>query len=163
MTPNRVEQAVWGMTVVAVVSGALVMQREARSLTVPVVQRVTRSLPAAVSVALAPRAKEDRMRTILDGDLFRRERRAPDPIPQGPLPPAAARAPAPPKPRLVLQGLVGGPPWDAIVQGLPGHDGSYVVRAGDSIGGLKVRSVRPDGATIHGMDTTWILTLRRGP
>jgi hypothetical protein len=31
------------------------------------------------------------------------------------------------------------------------------------VGGLKIRSVRPDGATIRGMDTTWTLTLRRRP
>jgi hypothetical protein len=63
----------------------------------------------------------------------------------------------------VLRGLVGGPPWNAILDGVPGHDGGFVVRAGDSVAGLKIRSVRRDGATIRGMDTTWILRLGRAP
>ena len=165
MTPSRrAEQLVWGMTGLAVVLGALVMRREVTSLTVHhLIDRPARSSPRGAAAAPAPRVANDLLRAILDGDLFRPERQAPDSVPAPPPAQAAARPPAPPKPRLVLQGLVGGPPWDAIVQGLPGHEGSYVVRAGDSVGGLKIRSVRRGGATIRGMDTTWVLTLGHTP
>lgn len=163
MTPNRAEQLVWSMTALAVMSGALVMRREVSSLTVHVIRPQATSAPVTIAAVPARQAAEDRVATIVDGDLFRSERRVPDSILAAPPAQVAARPPAAPKPRLVLQGLVGGPPWDAIVQGLPGHDGSYVVRAGDSVGGLKIRSVRRDGATIRGMDTTWVLTLGRTP
>jgi len=160
MTPERVEQLLWGMTAVAALSCALVMQREARALRPQVVHGAPSMTAAAIALPIS-RTEEDRMDVILDGDLFSRDRQAVDSAP--PPPPVIARPPAPPKPRLVLQGLIGGPPWDAIVQGIPGHEGSYVVRAGDSVSGLKIRSVKRDGATIRGMDTTWILTLRRAP
>lgn len=66
----------------------------------------------------------------------------------------------PPRPRLqlALDGIVGGPPWRAVLEGVPMHDGSTVVAAGDTIGGLTVRSIRRDTVVVWGMDTTWTLT-----
>jgi hypothetical protein len=65
------------------------------------------------------------------------------------------------KPSLSLSGIVGGPPWVALLDGVPGRDGSMVLHAGDSIGGLKARAITSTTATISGFDTTWKLTVKR--
>jgi hypothetical protein len=67
----------------------------------------------------------------------------------------------PPRPALVLLGIVGGPPWSAILEGIPGRDGSVMVRRGDSLGTLIVRAVGRDTVIIKGADTTWRLTVKR--
>jgi hypothetical protein len=69
--------------------------------------------------------------------------------------------PAPPKPALALAGIIGGPPWAALLDGVPGHPGSLVVHRGDSLAGLTVRAISPNGATVTGMDTTWRLVVKR--
>lgn len=85
----------------------------------------------------------------------------------------------PPKPVLVLRGVVGGPPWEAVLDGVPGRERGVVVRAGDVLAGpatpgaapgatagavpggaaLRVRQVNATGVVITGMDTTWRLTV----
>jgi hypothetical protein len=61
----------------------------------------------------------------------------------------------------VVRGLIGGPPWSVIVEGIPGVDGSSVIRAGQPIGGIALRAVRRDTIILQGNDTTWKLTVRR--
>jgi hypothetical protein len=98
----------------------------------------------------------------IDGDLFRPDRDGTDsPPPAAPLVNATVPPPAAPKPRLVLRGIIGGPPWDAVLEGIPGSQRSVVVRTGDSIAGLKIRLIRRDTVTVHGLDTTWTLTIAR--
>ena len=71
----------------------------------------------------------------------------------------------PTKPVLVLRGVVGGPPWEAVLDGVPGRERGVVVRAGDVLGGtaessaLRVRQVGAGGVVITGMDTTWRLNV----
>ena len=72
----------------------------------------------------------------------------------------AAGPAAPPRPPLVLVGIVG-PPWHALVDGIPGHDGSTVIRAGQNVAGLRAGAITATTATITGMDTTWRLTVKR--
>ncbi len=69
---------------------------------------------------------------------------------------------APPKPALVLSGVLDGRTPTAILEGVPGRDGSVILGVGDTAGGLRVRQIREGRVTIIGMDTTWVLTLRRG-
>lgn len=76
-----------------------------------------------------------------------------------------AAAPAPvraPRPRLVLRAIVGGPPWHAIVDGLPGQPPGTIVSAGMVVSNLEVRSVSRDTVLVQGSDTTWKLTLGHG-
>ena len=75
--------------------------------------------------------------------------------PPGALPPVRFR------PALVLSGVVGGPPWSAVIEGVPGREGPWVARAGDQFGELKVKRVAKDTVVIVASDTTWRLTLRR--
>jgi hypothetical protein len=73
-------------------------------------------------------------------------------------PPPALRAP---RPALAVSGILGGPPWEALLEGIPGREGSALVRRGDTLSGLRVRSITKDTVRISGMDTTWTLSVRR--
>lgn len=66
---------------------------------------------------------------------------------------------------LDVHAIVGGPPWQAVVAGLPGVDGPTVVRTGDAYLPLMIRSISADRVIIQGPDTSWILILphRAGP
>ena len=159
MTANRLERALWIMVLLSALIACISVYRQRITVLAGIPHLPTsprRSLSPTVMVTPDTR---DEVRRILAGDLFRREREALQPSAVLAPEQLTSKAPSQPKPRLSLNGLVGGPPWEAIVEGLPGHEGSYVVRAGDSVGGLKIRSVRHDGATIRGMDTTWVLKL----
>jgi len=60
----------------------------------------------------------------------------------------------------MLSGVFG-PPWQAVLEGIPGKQGSVVVRVGDVFGELRIRSIRRDTVVVQGADTTWKLTVRR--
>jgi len=159
MTPLRLELYLWALTPIAAIGGLLVMHE---LLTPRVAETRPHTVQPTDDNSAAPGASKELVAKLIAADPFRRDRgrfdstaiTAPITLP---------KPPASPKPHLTLRGIVGGPPWDAIVEGLPNREGSYVVRGGDSVSGLKVRSVRPDRVTIRGMDTTWILKLDRAP
>ena len=67
----------------------------------------------------------------------------------------------PPRPSLRLAGILGGPPWRAVLDGLPGRDGSVVVRRGDVFDDLRVGMISRDAVIVTGLDTTWTLAIRR--
>ena len=160
MSRRWIERGLWLTTAVAACTGALELHAEivgaARSAPVPVIPSL-----AAVIRRPTPDSLESAVGDIADGNLFRSdresadERAAPMPVPMG-MPPVASS-----KPRLVLKGILGGPPWDAIIEGIPGRDGAVVVRAGQSVAGVAVRSVRRDTVFARGFDTTWALILPR--
>ena len=66
----------------------------------------------------------------------------------------------PPKPQLVLTGIVWGALPQAVLEGLPGTSEPHVVRAGDAIGGLRIRHIGRDRVVVAGMDTVWTLAVR---
>jgi hypothetical protein len=68
--------------------------------------------------------------------------------------------PEPEHPAPVVRGIVGGPPWEALLEGIPGRDGSLLVRPGDVLGELRVRSISRDTVVVQGTDITWKLTLK---
>ena len=67
----------------------------------------------------------------------------------------------PPRPQLFVKAIIGGPPWQAIVDGLPGQQPGMIVRTGNTFDKLTVRSVGRDTVVIQAPDTTWKLTLTR--
>jgi hypothetical protein len=69
-------------------------------------------------------------------------------------------APPPPRPTLVLVGVVNGKEPSAVIEGLPGIEGSRVVRVGDVVAGLKVKKITDGRVFIAGVDTTWVLEVR---
>lgn len=68
--------------------------------------------------------------------------------------------PKPPRPPLSLAGIIGGPPWEALLVGLPGKEGSLLVRKGDVIDGFRIRSVGRDTVIVQASDTTWRLAVK---
>lgn len=102
---------------------------------------------------------EEAADSVAANDPFRLDRNAPAPtmIDQ-----ATANAPAPSESlNLVLTGVSGGPPWHAIVAGLPGRDGEVFVSAGDTIGEVRIKSIRRDTLVVQAGERTLTLTLRR--
>ena len=133
-------------------------------------QRVMDDAPPDVAQAIAaipnaPSMTADslsaRAERVAANDPFRLARR-PSPVAYRPeLEGAPAPPPAPPKPPLSVSGIIGGPPWQAVLEGIPGHEGPLVVRTGDRVGDLVVRAVRRDTVVIVSPDTAWKLTVRR--
>jgi hypothetical protein len=97
---------------------------------------------------------------VTDADPFRVDRHPTD-VPFRPLQPGpAATAPPPVRPVLTLSGIVGGPPWAAVITGVPGHPESVVVHAGDTVGGLRIRVVTASNLVVSGTDTVWRLRIQ---
>lgn len=65
------------------------------------------------------------------------------------------------KPALVLSGIIAGQHRAALLDGIPGHDGSVLLQLGDTVAGLRLRRIDAAGVVITGMDTTWTLTVRK--
>jgi len=114
--------------------------------------------PAATdSVALATFMTRLRLR-----DPFRIDRK-PAGVPYNPWEPVAVTPPVakPPKPALALAGLLGGPPWNALIEGVPGRESGLLIQLGDSANGVRFVALRGDTVLLAGFDTTWSLTARR--
>jgi hypothetical protein len=108
-------------------------------------------------------AIEDAIDQTISGDPFRISNTPPTtafsvarqvPASQPGLPPA-------PRPSLVLKAIVGGPPWQAVIEGIPGQSGATVVTTGSRHERLIVRSVGRDTVVVVAPDTTWKLTFQR--
>ncbi|HEX2778572.1 MAG TPA: hypothetical protein VHM30_03665 [Gemmatimonadaceae bacterium] len=100
--------------------------------------------------------------TVIESDPFRASRN-PSPLAfgaAGDVAPMPAVAPRPPRAALAVTGIIG-PPWEAVLEGVPGRGGAVVVRAGDTLGELKVVRVQRDTVVVQGSDTSWRLTVRR--
>lgn len=82
--------------------------------------------------------------------------------PWEPVAPPITNLPAtPPKPSLSLSGVVGGPPWAALIEGIPGREGGVLLNVGQEAGGVQLRELVGNVATLTGFDTTWVLTPRQ--
>jgi hypothetical protein len=62
---------------------------------------------------------------------------------------------------LMVIGVLGGPPWQAVLEGIPGQAGAVVVREGQSLGELRIVRIRRDSLLIAARDTVLRLQLRR--
>lgn len=108
-----------------------------------------------------PDSLADAAEDATDHNLFREDReRTPDRImverPASPLP---TQRPA--VPMLTLRGIVGGPPWDVIIDGIPGRPAGTVLRDGESVAGFTITVTARDAIRIKGADTAWTLFFRR--
>ncbi len=124
------------------------------------------TLPPAPELRLQPHAADSVARVppeslakIVARDPFRIGRR-PAAAAYDPLRLTVAVAPRPPRPAIILVGIVDGTAPSAVVEGFPGVDGSRVVRVGDIVSGLRVKSIDQGVAVIVGPDTTWVLKVR---
>jgi hypothetical protein len=67
------------------------------------------------------------------------------------------------RPNMTLKAVIGGPPWQAIVDGIPGQAQGTLVRPGSVFDKLVARAVTRDSVVIQGPDTTWVLAFGRRP
>jgi hypothetical protein len=118
--------------------------------------------PAGVSQVSVRYPAESLGRRTIERDPFRTAR-SPADLAYDPLrsAPAVAVVAAPPKPALVLTGIVWGTSAEAVLEGLPGVNGARVLRAGDIVSGLVVKRIEHERVTVVGMDTVWVLTVRQ--
>lgn len=102
----------------------------------------------------------------VDGDPFRLSNSPPDVHfePGSELSPIGGRAAPPPvRPAFVLKGIIGGPPWQAMIDGIPGQPSGTIAAAGAKYNTLTVRTVTRDSVVIQGLDTAWVLTFGGRP
>jgi hypothetical protein len=146
-----------GSAVLSVCGGA-----EIYGLLHPARRGATRIHVPPVAIALArvqSRAAYDTaLHAIIDRNLFRRDR---SPAQERVQPIAAPLTPPVARPHVELRGLMGGPPWEVLLDGVPGHQSSVLMRVGQTIGGVTVTSVKEGTVLLKGADTVWHLTLRR--
>lgn len=67
---------------------------------------------------------------------------------------------ATPRPSLILTGILWGRSPAAIVEGLPGTEGGKLVRRGDIVNGVAIRSITRTTLSAAGLDTSWTLRVR---
>jgi hypothetical protein len=115
--------------------------------------------PTAHFSSTGGRIATESIATIVSRDPFRIGRRPLLPA-YDPLRLAEQLAPSPPKPTLSLVGVLNGIEPSAVIEGLPGVEGSRVVRVGDIVAGLTVKKITNGRVVIAGMDTTWVLEVR---
>jgi len=75
---------------------------------------------------------------------------------------AAPETSAPPveRPALALSGIVWGSEPAAIVEGMPGAEGSTVMRKGEIVSGIRVTRIEQGKVVLVGRDTAWTLQVR---
>jgi hypothetical protein len=158
MTRRHIERALWGCAALAVNAGLLGM-RGAEPRTGGEIDE----LPVVATMTAPPTsaALDSAVDDITDRNLFRPERASAEEREGSPAPGSMAMIVPSSKPHLVLKGVLGGPPWDVVVEGVPGRDGAVVIRVGESVSGITVRAIRRDTAYVRGFDTTWALPLTR--
>ncbi|MEP6493401.1 MAG: hypothetical protein ABJF01_12030 [bacterium] len=102
---------------------------------------------------------------VVTNDPFRLSNSAPtvryDPATDGTGPGGVVAAPAPLRPVLVLKAIVGGPPWEAVIDGFPGHPDGTIAQQGSRFDKLVVRAVTRDSVIVQAPDTSWVLSFRR--
>lgn len=156
---RSLEWLLWGLAGLLGATAAVSLRKVPALYEIPV-----RAMPSAATAPVFVDADSLRAAasSAVSRDPFRLERR-PSAVAylaglaqEAPSPPSA-----PPRPALLLAGIMGGPPWTAVVDGIPGASGSTVVRQGQVVVSLRVRRVTRDLVIIEGADTTWTLRLAR--
>lgn len=137
----------------------------AAALTRPVVRVALSGELAAVAAAQAPAASkldEESIRASAARPMFRADRRRSSVSYSGTrtATPQTRASAAVPKPVLAISGIIWGPEPAALVEGVPGSEGSVVLRRGESMGGIRVVRIEGERVVIRGLDTTWTLPLR---
>ena len=102
---------------------------------------------------------ESIVRLVVARTPFRATRR-PAAVAFDPNPSTPTDVPATPRPALVLSGIVWSADPTAVIQGLPGLEGSKVVRRGDVIGGIRISRIERERVQVTGLDTSWTLRVR---
>jgi hypothetical protein len=159
----RVEVLLWLMTVVILLWGGVRWQHPDSPLVDEARPGYTSAPPGPMGVSIE--RLENASRSIAAHNPFRLDR---SPAPPGFIqddggirfgmtsyqPPRAAR------PILTVSGIAG-PPWRAVLEGVPGREGGVVVQRGDELNDLRIRDVTATTLVVASPDTVWRLTLRK--
>ena len=157
MTPRALVAAEWGLVVLGVCPIAVGMAAFGTSSAM-----ISNSRPLTATAEAPPQAHHlaaSLLRGIVEVAPFRLSR-APAVAYQPGRPDLNADVSQPPKPMLTLSGVILGRHPAALIEGIPGRDGSTLLQLGDTVAGLKLRGVQSDRVVISGMDTTWTLKVR---
>lgn len=165
MTRRRLERLLWVLAL-----AVLLLGRQRSRPADPAVEAPSGVLAMAPAEPrrVPPEKLQAAARAAAEGNLFRLDR-APAPIGFNQTPPlgmvsGGIRAYAPPSPpaqQLTVTGIVG-PPWQALLEGVPGREGTAVaVKRGDVLDGLRIRDVSRTSVIVSSNDTTWRLNVRR--
>jgi hypothetical protein len=147
----------------AAVAGLVLTARYAASAPVRIPGTSSPGMLSAPASSDAQRLRPDSLAAlIVSRDPFRITRQ-PSSVPFDP--DAAARGGAPPvlppqRPAFVLAGVVLGEEPAALLDGLPGVEGTRVMRVGERVGDYVLRAVSAERAVLAGPDTVWTLRLR---
>jgi hypothetical protein len=74
----------------------------------------------------------------------------------------SAATPAAPavRPSLTLKAIIGGPPWQAVIDGIPGQPPGTVAGPGARFDKLVIKNVFRDSVVVQVPDTSWVLAFR---
>ena len=157
MSATRVNASLIGVASVGLVLGVRLVAAPLVRVDIP--QRA--ASPAQIAAPPVGTHPDSLAAALVARDPLRVTRR-PSNVVYDPLRLAQPATPPASKPALTLVRIV----WDsgrdptALVEGLPGVDGPRPVRSGETIAGLRVKTIKPDRVVITGLDTTWTLTVR---
>jgi hypothetical protein len=147
----------------AAVAGLALTARYAASAPVRIPGTSLPGISSAPASSDVQRLRPDSLAAlIVSRDPFRISRQ-PATVPFDP--DGAARGGAPPvqppqRPAFVLAGVVLGEEPAALVDGLPGVEGTRVMRVGERVGDYVLRAVSAERAVLAGPDTVWTLRVR---
>ena len=160
----RIPRIEVGLSILALVCGFAATHRWRTAL--PPIGVVTPSIAATTALppAVRPESLDEQVDLTITNDPFRLSGK-PSSVPyaRSTAPQPATTVSSAPRPSLSLKAIVGGPPWQAIVDGIPGQAPGTIVRSGSIFDKLRVRSVSSDTVVVEGADTVWKLTLARSP
>jgi len=149
------EVGMWGL----LASGGAALVSSFFISTIPA-QPLVRTLAVSREFASSFRYAADSLgRVTVSRDVFRLDRR-PSAVPYDPSRGAAPLPDGPPKPQLVVTGIVWGDEPEAVMEGLPTATGPRVIRVGDVVGGVTIKRIEQTRVVAVGFDTTWTLTVR---
>jgi len=149
--------SLWCSSIVLFVRGATETYQLVHASSHAAVSVSVPSLAISEKRSTAPEVYDTAMHEIVEGNVFRRHRSPAEPMAQ---PAASIAMPVVQRPHLELRGLMG-PPWEVVLEGMPGHQSSVLMRVGQSIGGIKLTAVKRGTVLLSGPDTVWHLTLRK--
>lgn len=64
------------------------------------------------------------------------------------------------RPSLVLKAIVGGPPWQAVIDGIPGQPPGTLAVQGSRFDHFLIKAITRDSVIVQGVDTAWVLSFR---
>lgn len=163
MNPRYLQRGLWVSAFALGVGAVAGWESGAPRVTQPGSLVVDRPGVVPISRTLSSGSIDDAAAATSDHDPFRLTRE-PSAVPYdaaGEV--AVAVQPTAPKPPLALSGIVG-PPWVAVLEGVPGRTGSVLAKAGDTLARppltlLVVHRIWRGTVVVIGVDTTWTLTV----